>query len=136
MEAIPNLSWAEIAERLTRIMHDLPVSWAFHTDPCAGRQLRLRDIAEWTGIERNHLYYVRRGERLARNDRNQQRLSRFFAEWDAGKLVKARGPDGKWRVQHFDPASEIPADAPDEGKTGISAQISWFNGTLKVKPKV
>jgi hypothetical protein len=62
-------------------------------------------------------------------------LSAFFADFDAGRLVKGIGPDGKWRLQHFDPASEVPADAPDTRQAGISAQVSWDKGTLHLKPR-
>lgn len=129
------LSWAQIAERLTLLMHELPPSWSYHMkDTCVASQLRLRDIADWTGIERKHLYFMRRGERavLVNRPDNQRKLSLFFELWDAHKLVKGKDADGRWRIHHTQP--QVPAHEAHAGAAGLSAQISWADGTLKVKP--
>ena len=108
MEQVNILPWVELQRRLTNIMKELPPSWQFHSgdEACTQKILRLRDIAEWTGIYRMTMYDIRSGRRSGIFTPDKQlKLSRFFALWDAGKLVKGKGPDGKWRVIHVDPAS-------------------------------
>ena len=134
------MSWEEIRARLTKMMLELPSYVSFIKDPCAGKILRLRDIAEWTGCHKQTLYDVRSGRRSELyTPQRQYQLSRFFQQWDAGKLVKVQvgGADSrKWRVAHFDPASEVPVDAPDARPPGgLAAQIAWDKGTLHLKPR-
>lgn len=138
MEAPEILSWEALRERLTKIMAELPPYMAFGgKDPCALRILRLRDIAEWCGIGRKQLYFIRRGERTAQlfTPEVQRKLSWFFHQWDRGALAKEKQADGKWRLGYRNPQSQVPADAPDAGQARLSAQVSWLDGRLKVLPK-
>lgn len=135
METPEALSWAELQERLTRIMALTPSYADFGSkDSCALRVLRLRDIAEFCGIERKHLYFIRRGERKPQlfTPPVQRKLTWFFREWEAGRLVKERGFDGKWRVVH--PASQISADATAARASTIQASVDFFTSRLTVKP--
>ncbi|HEX8807741.1 MAG TPA: hypothetical protein VF760_01965 [Xanthobacteraceae bacterium] len=129
------LSWAELQERLTTIMAQLPTfSHLASRDPCAQAVLRLRDIAEFCGIERKHLYFIRRGERVTQlyTEAVQRKLTWFFTEWDAGRLAKRRQADGKWRISALHPQSEVHPDAPAPRPSTLAASIDFLTGRLKV----
>jgi hypothetical protein len=131
------MSWEAIRQRLLDLVKQMPhVAMSYAHDPEAGRPLRLTEIARWCGIDFRRLYDIRSGRRRELNrPETQRKLSDFFAQWDAGKLVKSK-VDGKWRITHFDPASEVPADAPAAPPPGaIAAQVNWQRGTLRIKPR-
>lgn len=138
METPPDLSWDELKERLTKIMVALPPAWSYNNrDPCMRAILRLRDISDFTGISRKHLYYIRRGERTPQlfTEKIQRTLSWFFFNWDRGALRKEEQADGSWRIVFRDPQPQVSADATHARQTGLSAQISWESGRLKVVPR-
>ncbi|HEX8784256.1 MAG TPA: hypothetical protein VF764_12840 [Steroidobacteraceae bacterium] len=132
------LSWEQLQDRLTRIMLDLPTFSALASrDPCVLAVVRLRDIAEFCGIHRKHLYFIRRGERVTQlyTEPVQRKLTWFFTEWDAGRLEKRRQADGKWRISVRDPQSQGPADAPlprPAGSPAVTAAVDFLTGRLTV----
>jgi hypothetical protein len=131
------MSWEAIRQRLLDLVKQMPpVAMSYAHDPEAGRPLRLTEIARWCGIDFRRLYHIRAGRNpQARRPETQRKLSDFFAQWDAGKLVKAK-VNGRWCITHFDPASEVPADAPAPPPQGaIAAQVNWQRGTLRIKPR-
>ena len=129
------LSWEQLQARLTAIMHDLPTYSDFASrDPCFLKIVRLRDIAEFCRIERKHLYFIRRGERVTQlyTEAVQRKLSWFFHEWDAGRLEKRREPDGKWRIGQRYPQPQGPADAPHAGSPTLEAAVDFSTGRLSL----
>lgn len=138
METPEPLSWYELQERLTKIMRELPPQWSYHSkDPCVGKILRLRDIAEWCGIERNHLYEVRRGERKEAlfTAKIQSKLTWFFHQWDKGLLEKRQDPNGRWILCYRNQKPDGTPVQTDAGPSPIEAKVSWWKGTLTLKPK-
>ncbi|MBA0085705.1 MAG: hypothetical protein HRJ53_11975, partial [Acidobacteria bacterium Pan2503] len=118
------LTWEELQRRLTKIMICSPQPYDLGSsrgrDPCIQRVIRLRDIANYTGIYRAEIYRVRRGERSLTKD-VQQRLSWFFFNLDRGRLVKEPQPDGKWRIVFK--AQEVHPHAADARAPAIEATV-------------
>lgn len=122
------LPWAVLQVRLTAIMDASPRSeYLKGRDPCIHRIIRLRDIANYCGIDRQEIYRVRRGERSLKPE-VQRRLSWFFWNFDRGKLVKEKGGDGKWRIVLA--RAQSPADASDAGPPPIEATVDFLSGRL------
>lgn len=124
------LSWAELQQRLTKILMDSPRPETLgRGGDCIQRIIRLRDIANYTGIYRAEIYRVRRGERSLKPD-VQKVLSWFFGNLDRGKLVKEKQADGKWRI--VPAAQKVSADATHERASAIAATVDFATGRLTV----
>ena len=130
MDSPEALPWAVLQERLTAILDASPrCEYLKNPDPCIQRIIRLRDIAQYCGIERHEVYRARRGERSLKPN-VQKLLSWFFFSLDRGELVKEKQADGKWRIVHQAP--QVPAHAPHARPPSLKAQVDFTTGRLKV----
>ena len=127
------LPWEVLRARLTRVLMDSPRCELLHNpDPCIQRVIRLRDIADYTGIYRAEIYRVRRGERSLKPD-VQKILSWFFFNLDRGRLVKEQQVDGKWRIV---PApSQVHPHAPHARPATLEASVDFLTGKLTLNER-
>lgn len=134
MEIPEVLPWAVLQERLTWILEQSPrPEYLKNPDPCIQSVIRLRDIADYCRLQRQEIYRVRRGDRRLKPE-VQRVLSWFFFNFDRGRLMKEKCPDGRWRIVPARP--QVPADAPHAGPAAIEATVDFLSGRLTLGGKM
>lgn len=97
------MAQGEIVRRLNALMPGKGKNFSAH-------QLRLSDLPEFVGMSFETLRQTTRGLRLMKGS-EQDRISRFFGMWDAGKFEKVFDDEAaKWILKRVPGSSELIAD--------------------------